>query len=122
VERLLKEIAELSAQKLTGAVVALSIYKRLTQPIQDRVHPAYEYWDHDDPTWGQKRKVPWEEIANWVTRIMARQIWDKGYPKALCLKGSTDVVSFLESSGLFSSFPSCFLCFCSIFPTAPIGL
>ena len=42
-ERLLKEIAELSAQKLTGAAVALSFCKRLTQPIQERVHPAYEY-------------------------------------------------------------------------------
>jgi len=43
VERLLKEITDLSAQKLTGAAVALSFYKRLTQPIQERVHPAYEY-------------------------------------------------------------------------------
>jgi hypothetical protein len=33
VERLLKEITELSAQKLTGATVALSFCKRLTQPI-----------------------------------------------------------------------------------------
>ena len=34
VERLLKEIADLSVQGLTGAVVTLSFYKRLTQPIQ----------------------------------------------------------------------------------------
>ena len=33
VTRLLKEFTELSAQKLTGAVVALSFCKRLTQPI-----------------------------------------------------------------------------------------
>ena len=50
VERLLKEIAELPTQKLTGAVVALSFCKQLMQPIQERVHPAYEYWCRDDPT------------------------------------------------------------------------
>jgi hypothetical protein len=83
VERLLKEIADLSAQKLTGAAVALSFCKRLMQPIQERVHPAYEYWGHQDPTRGQERKVPREEIANRVARIMAGQIQDKGCPKAL---------------------------------------
>jgi hypothetical protein len=44
VERLLKEITDLSLQKLTGAAVAISFCKRLTQPIQERVHPANEYW------------------------------------------------------------------------------
>ena len=41
VERLLKDIADLLAQGLTGATVALSFCKRLTQPIQERVHLAY---------------------------------------------------------------------------------
>jgi len=122
VERLLKEIADLSAQDLTGAVVALSFCKRLTQPILERVHPAFEYWGRQDPTRRQERKVPREEIANRVACIMAGQIQDKGCPKALCLKRPTNAVSFLESSGSFSSFPTCFLCFYSIFPTAPIGL
>ena len=67
-ERLHKEIAELSAQKLTGAAVALSFYKLLTQPIQERVHPAYNYWGRQDPTQGQERKVPLEEIAKQVGR------------------------------------------------------
>ena len=40
---LLDEIASLSAQGLTGAVVALSFSKRLVQPIHDRVHPGFEY-------------------------------------------------------------------------------
>jgi hypothetical protein len=53
---------------------------------------------------------------------MAEQIRDKGCPKALCLKRPTDAVNFLESSGLFSSLPSCFLCFYSVFLTAPVGL
>ena len=43
VARLLKEIADLSVQGLTGTVVAISFCKRLTQPIQERVHPAFEY-------------------------------------------------------------------------------
>jgi len=56
-------------------------------------------------------KVSWVEAANRVARIMAGQIRDKGCPKALCLKWPTNAVSFLESSKLFSSFPSCFLHF-----------
>ena len=69
-EYLLKEIADLLAQGLTGAAVALSFCKRLTQPIQERVHPSLEYLGRQDPTRGQERKVPREEIANRVARIM----------------------------------------------------
>ena len=69
-ECLLKEITKLSAQKLTGATMALSFCKRLTQPIQERVHPDYEYWSRGDPTRGQNRKVPWEEAADRVARMM----------------------------------------------------
>jgi len=115
VERLLKEIAGLTARKLTGAAVALSICKRLTQPIPERVQPAYEYWGREDPTRGQKRKVSRVEVANLVAHIMAGQIRDKGCPNALCLKRPTNAVSFLESSKLFSSFPSCFLHFRVVF-------
>ena len=43
VDLLLKEIAGLSAQGLTGTVVALSFSKRLVQPIRDRLHPDFEY-------------------------------------------------------------------------------
>ena len=43
VDLLLKEIAGLSAQGLTGTVVALSFSKRLVQPIRDRLHPGFEY-------------------------------------------------------------------------------
>ena len=52
VERLLKEIANLSAQGLTGAAVAISFCRRLTQPIQEGVHRAFEYWGHRDPSRG----------------------------------------------------------------------
>ena len=56
-ERLLEEIADLSEQGLTGAAVAISFCRRLTQPIQERVHPTFEYWGHRDPTRGHERKV-----------------------------------------------------------------
>ena len=71
VKCLLKEIADLSAQGLTGAPVAISFCRQLTQPIQERVHPAFEYWGHRDPTRGHERNVPRDEIANRVARIMA---------------------------------------------------
>ena len=93
---LLMEIAELTARKLTGAVVALSFYKRLTQPIQERVLPGYEYWGSEDPTRGQNRKVSRVEASNRVAHIMTGQIRDKGYPKALCLKRSTSAISIVD--------------------------
>ena len=111
VECLLKEIANLSAQGLTGAAVAISFCRQLTHPIQERVHPAFEYWGHRDPTRGHERKVPQEEIVNRVARIMAGQIRDKGCPQAHCLKRPTDAVTLLEPCrvvfirfGLFSLF------------------
>ena len=96
VECLLEEVAGLTARKLTGAAVTLCFCKRLTQPIQERVHPAYEYWGREDPTRGQNRKVSLVEAAIQVARIMAGQIRDKGCPKALCLKRSTNAVSILD--------------------------
>ena len=85
-ERLLKEIADLSAQGLTEAAVAISFCRRLTQLIQERVHSAFEYWGHRDPIRGHECKVPWDEIANRVTCIMAGQNQDKDCPKAHCMK------------------------------------
>ena len=43
VNLLLKEVAGLSTQGLTGTVVALSFSKRLVQLIQEKVHPGIEY-------------------------------------------------------------------------------
>ena len=114
-ERLLKEIADLSALGVTGDAVAISFCRRLTQPIQERVHPAFEYWGHRDPTRGHERKVPLDEIANRVACIMVGQIRDKGCPKAHCLKRPTDAVSLLELCRVVLFTPSCFLCFCSVF-------
>ncbi|RLM69903.1 putative gypsy-type retrotransposon [Panicum miliaceum] len=41
VEVLLAELQKLKAEKLTGTTVALSFAKRLTQQIQERVHPGF---------------------------------------------------------------------------------
>ena len=77
----LNEIACLSAQGLTGVVVALSFSKRLVQPIQDRVHPGFEYRGRQDPTRGQNRMVPREEASNRIARMMQGPICDRGSPK-----------------------------------------
>ena len=121
-ERLLEEIADLSAQGLTGAAVAISFCGRLMQPIQERVHPAFEYWGQRDPTRGHECKVPRDEIANLVTRFMAGHIRNKSCPKAHCLKRSTDAISLLEPcrvvfirSGLFPLFLLC------VFRVHPLG-
>jgi len=115
VERLLEEIAGLSAHGLTRAAVAISFCRWLTQPIQERVHPAFEYWGHRDPTRGHERKVPRDEIANRVARIMAGQIRDKGFPKAHCPKRPTDTVSLLEPCRVV-------LIRSRLFPSALVGM
>ena len=98
---LLKDIAGLSAQGLTGAVVALSFSKRLVHPIRDRVHPGFEYWGRQDPTRGQNQKVPREEAANRVSRMMQGLIRDHGCPKTYFLNRPTRAVRLLVSSLLF---------------------
>ena len=103
-EHLLKGIADLSVQGLTAAAVAISFCRQLTQPIQERVHPAFEYWGRQDPTRGQNQKVPREEAANQVARMIQGPIRDCGWPKMHCLKWPTRAVSLLVSSVLF-----CFL-------------
>ena len=110
VNLLLNEIAGLSAQGLTGTVVALSFSNRPVQPIRDRVHPGFEYWGRQDPTRGQNRKVPRDEAANRVAHMMQGPIRDRGCPRAHCLKRPTRAVSLLRRSVLFcSSIPSYFV-------------
>jgi hypothetical protein len=93
---------ELKAKKLTGAAVALSFSKRLTQPIQERVHPGYEYSGWEDPTQVKNFKVPHAEAANRVAHIVSGEVRDKGCPKMYCLKRPTTKVGFtLISTELF---------------------
>ncbi|RLN09657.1 putative gypsy-type retrotransposon [Panicum miliaceum] len=89
VEVLLAELQKLKAEKLTGAAVTLSFPKRLTQPIQERVHPGYEYSGREDLTHGQNRKVSRSEAHKRVTLIMSGEVRDKGCPKAYFLKWPT---------------------------------
>ncbi|RLN21844.1 hypothetical protein C2845_PM07G10810 [Panicum miliaceum] len=89
VELLLAELQKLKAEKLTGAAVALSFTKWLTQPILERVHPEYEYSGREDPTRGQNRKVSRGEAHKRVTLIVSGEVRDKGCLKAYCLKRPT---------------------------------
>jgi hypothetical protein len=40
---MLDDLERLMADGLTGGAVAINFSRRLLQPIQDRVHPTYEY-------------------------------------------------------------------------------
>ena len=108
--------------------MALSFSKWLVQPIQDKVHPGFEYWGRQDTTRAQNRKVPQEEALNRFVRIMQGVIRDKGCPKAHCLKRPTRAVSILCFFELFCFYSELF-CFCSgvVFTmlsvcSAPVGL
>jgi hypothetical protein len=91
----LAELVKLKAKKLTwGCPVALSFSKQLTQPIQDRVHPGYEYSGCNNLTRVQNCKVSHAEGSNRVYWIVSGEVWDKGCLKAHCLKRPTTEVSF----------------------------
>jgi hypothetical protein len=47
---LLDDLEQLKAEGLTGAAVAISFYRRIVQPLQDRAHPTFEYWGRSEPT------------------------------------------------------------------------
>jgi hypothetical protein len=46
----LDDIEQLKAEGLTGAAGAISFYRRLIKPLQDRAHLSFEYWGKSDPT------------------------------------------------------------------------
>jgi hypothetical protein len=47
---LLDDLEQLKAEGLTGAAEAITFCRHLIQPLQDRAHPACEYWGQSDPT------------------------------------------------------------------------
>jgi hypothetical protein len=47
---LLDDLEQLKAEGLTGAAVVISFYRCFIQPLQDRAHPAFEYWGRSDLT------------------------------------------------------------------------
>ncbi|RLN21864.1 hypothetical protein C2845_PM07G38920 [Panicum miliaceum] len=97
VEVLLVELQKLKTEKLTGATVALSFAKRLTQSIQERVHPGYEYSGCNGPIRVQNYKVSRSEALRRVTVIVSGEVRNKDCLKAYCLKRPTTeekIVSF----------------------------
>jgi hypothetical protein len=91
---LLDDLQQLKAEGLTGGVVAISFCRRLIQPLQDRAHPAFEYWGQSDPIQVAQRKVSKVEMIARAKNIFGGQIRNKECPKALGLYSPSDPVSF----------------------------
>jgi hypothetical protein len=91
-EPVLGLVGELKKQGVTGAAVARSFYRRMIQPIKDRVHPAYEYVGQSDPTRDFHRKVSKEEMAARFSQMYAGRVKVKKCPKVYSLKRPGDPV------------------------------
>jgi hypothetical protein len=88
----LEFVSDMKSRGVTGAAVARSFCRRMIQPIQDRVHPAYEYCGQSDPTRDVNRKVSREEMAARVSQIYFGKVKVKKCPKAHLLKRTADPV------------------------------
>jgi hypothetical protein len=91
---LLDDLEQLKAEGLTGTAVAINFCRRLIQPLQDRAHPAFEYWGQSDPTRVAQRKVSKEEMIARANNIFGGQIRNKECPKVLGIYSLADPVSF----------------------------
>jgi hypothetical protein len=78
---------------LTGGAVAISFCCRLILPIQDPLHPAFEYSGQSDPTRVIKRKVSKGEMAARVKDIFSDRIRNRECPKALGVYHPSEAVS-----------------------------
>jgi hypothetical protein len=90
---LLDNRQQLKAEGLTGAAVAISFCCRLIQPLQDRAHPAFEYWGQSDPTRVAQREVSKAEMIARAKNIFGGRIRNKECPKALGIYSPADPVS-----------------------------
>jgi hypothetical protein len=90
---LLDDLEQLKADGLTGAAVAISLYRRLIQPLQDRTHPAFEYWGQSDPTRVAQCKVSKAEMMACAKNIFGERICNRNYPKALGVYSLSDPLS-----------------------------
>jgi hypothetical protein len=88
----LEFVSDMKSRGVTGAAVARSFCRRMIQPIKDRVHPAYEYFRHSDPTCEVNRKVSKEKMAAGVSQIYFGKVKVKKCPRAHSLKRPTDPV------------------------------
>jgi hypothetical protein len=59
----------MKSRGVTGAAVVRSFCRQMIQPINDQVHPVYEYCGQSDPTREVNRKVSMEEMAARVSQI-----------------------------------------------------
>jgi hypothetical protein len=91
---LLDDLQQLKAEGLTGTVVAIIFCHHLIQPLQDRAHPAFEFWGQSDPTQVSQRKVSKAEMIAHAKNIFGERIQKKECPKALGLYSPSDPVSF----------------------------
>jgi hypothetical protein len=91
---LLGDLEQLNAEGLTGTTVAIGFYRHLIQPLQDRAHPAFEYWAQSDLTRVAQRKVSKAEMMARAKNTFGRRIRNKECPKALGLYSPSDPVSF----------------------------
>lgn len=72
---LLKKIADLKEQGVTGVAVARSFLKRRVQPLQLRTTPGYEYSGLDDPSRMSSEDISDEEVGVRLSR-MFRELYD----------------------------------------------
>jgi hypothetical protein len=80
---LLDDLQQLEAKGLTGTAVAINFCHRLIQPLQDRAHPAFEYWGKSDPTRVAQRKVSKAEMIACTKNIFGRRICNKECPQGV---------------------------------------
>jgi hypothetical protein len=89
---LLDDLEHLKAEGLTGTVVAISFCRRLIQPLQDRAHPAFEYWGQSEPTLVAQHKVSKVEMMAHAKNIVGGRICNMECPKALGVYNPSDPV------------------------------
>jgi hypothetical protein len=88
----LELVNELKKQGVTGAAVARSFCRWMIQPIKDRVHLAYEYWEQSDPMHEVNCKVSKEEMTARVSQMYFGKVKVKKFPKGHSLKRPADPV------------------------------
>jgi hypothetical protein len=89
---LLDDLEQLKAEGLTDTTVAISFYRRLIQPLQDRAHPAFKYWGQSDPIRVAQHKVSKAEMIAREKNIFGGRIRNKECPKALGIYSLADPV------------------------------
>jgi hypothetical protein len=90
---LLDDVEQLKVEGLTGVAVAISFCHCLIQPLQDRAHPAFEYWGKSDPTWVAQHKVSKAEMMVCAKNIFGGRIRNRECPKAIGVYNPSDPVS-----------------------------